>query len=326
MTGRNVERDDFLAVLTKRLAAWDGSDAHAIRSLLRTADVLDLAQETAGLDDAVDWLVATVRTTAYFSPAAAFALGGRFAAQRGLAAAEAADRDVADLTDLTDLTSAVTNPTAHRPWTATVPTLLAPAAVVFLDRGTRSAVLARWDALVAEDAEGTRRTGLRAAALRTVRLDDTLLTALPDAVARRTTRDWDLFTSAVGLGLAEKALDTAENYARERRQFGSPIGTFAGLRAMLAEMRIRVCAVRVMLDAAAAGDLDTEELLAQAGRAAVDICLDAIQVHGGYGYIDEYPVAGLLRDAVSLRARGGGRRSLLAQVAARGFGHLGGDA
>ncbi|MGY1495816.1 acyl-CoA dehydrogenase family protein [Streptomyces sp. QTS52] len=323
MTGRHVERDDFLAVLTKRLTAWDGSDTPAIRSLLHTADVLDLAQETAGLDDSVDWLVATVRTTAYFSPAAAFALGGRFAAQRGLAATEAADRDV---TDLTDLTSAVTNPTAHRPWTATVPTLLAPAALVFLDRGTHSAVLARWDALVAEDAEGTRRTGLRAAALRTVRLDDTLVTTLPDAVARRTSRDWDLFTSAVGLGLAEKALDTAETYARERRQFGSPIGTFAGLRAMLAEMRIRVCAVRVMLDAAAAGDLDTEELLAQAGRTAVDVCLDAIQVHGGYGYVDEYPVAGLLRDAVSLRARGGGRRSLLAQVAARGLGHLGGDA
>lgn len=322
MTGRNVERDDFLAVLTKRLTAWEGSDAHAIRATLRAADVLDLAHETAELHDAVEWLVGTVRTIAHFSPAAAFALGGRFAAQRGLAASEAASHEV---TGLTDPTSAVTNPTAHHPWTATVPTLFAPGAVVLLDRGTRSAALARWDALMAEDAEGTRRTGLRAAALRTVRLDDTLVT-LPDAVARRTARDWDLFTSAVGLGLAEKALDTAESYARERRQFGSPIGTFAGLRAMLAEMRIRVCAVRVMFDAAVAGDLDTEELLAQAGRAAVDVCLDAIQVHGGYGYIDEYPVAGLLRDAVSLRARGGGRRSLLSQVAVRGLGHPGGDA
>ena len=50
------------------------------------------------------------------------------------------------------------------------------------------------------------------------------------------------------------------------------------------------------------------------------ICIDAIQAHGGYGYIDEYPVAGLLRDAISLQARAGGRRLHVARVAERGLG------
>ncbi|MER5435817.1 acyl-CoA dehydrogenase family protein [Streptomyces sp. NPDC002588] len=319
MSGRNVELDDFLAVLNKRLAPVDGRDARTLRATLGDADVLDLARETAELDDAVDWLVAAVRTTAHVSPSAAFALAGRFAAQRGLAATETAE------SDMPDLTSAVTDPAAPALWTATVPTLFAPGAFVLLDRRTESAALARWDELVPDRAAEARRSGLREAALRTVRPGGPVM-ALPDTVARRTAHDWDLFTSAVALGIAEHALHTAETYAGERRQFGSAIGTFAGLRAILAEMRVRVGAVRAMLDGAVAGDGDTAELLAEAGRAAVDVCVDAIQVLGGYGYIDEYPVAGLLRDAISLLARGGGRRSLLAQVAARHLGKAGGGA
>ncbi|WP_326686202.1 acyl-CoA dehydrogenase family protein [Streptomyces sp. NBC_01795] len=318
MTGRNPELDDFLDVLRKRLVSSDGSDADVIRATLQAADVLDLARETAEFDDALDWLIGTVRTTAHFSPSAAFALAGRLAAQRGLAALDTADADTRDVT------SAVINPSAD-PWTAAVPTLIASRAVVLLDRGTGSATLAPWDSLVVEGAEGARRSGLSEAALRTVRLGDTT-EELPDTVALAIARDWDLFTGAVALGLSERALVTAETYAAERRQFGSPISAFAGLRAMLAEMQIRICAVRSMLGRAAAGDLDTAEVLALAGRAAVDVCLDAIQVHGGYGYIDEYPVAGLLRDALSVRARGGGRRALVAQVAARRLGRAEGEA
>ena len=80
----------------------------------------------------------------------------------------------------------------------------------------------------------------------------------------------------------------------------------------------RYAAQRALLDHA----LDTPgdpgahlALAATAGRAAVDIAVDAIQVLGGYGCIEEYPVAGLLRDALSLRARGLPRRSGLAGMA-----------
>ena len=113
-------------------------------------------------------------------------------------------------------------------------------------------------------------------------------------------------------------------YAAERRQFGSALLSFAGMRAMLAEMQLRVSSVAALLDQA----LDTGatagclELAATAGRAAVDVAIDAIQVYGGYGYIDEYPVASLLRDAVSLRARTP-RRSSVARLAAARFGPIG---
>ena len=107
----------------------------------------------------------------------------------------------------------------------------------------------------------------------------------------------------------------------ERRQFGVPIGSFAGLRALVAEMQLRVEPLRALLDLRG-GRIRRR---ARASRrwpapAAVANCLDAIQAHGGYGYIDEYPVADLLRDAVSLQARAGGRRLHVARVALRGLG------
>ena len=115
------------------------------------------------------------------------------------------------------------------------------------------------------------------------------------------------------------------DYAGQRRQFGSALLSFAGMRAILGG------------DAAAGLDASPRsssrrstparpravlELAATAGRAAVDVAIDAIQVHGGYGYIDEYPVAGLLRDAVSLRARTS-RRSSVARLADARFGPIG---
>jgi len=63
-----------------------------------------------------------------------------------------------------------------------------------------------------------------------------------------------------------------------------------------------------------------DALVATSGRTAVAVALDAIQVHGGYGYIEEYPVAAMLRDAISLRARSFARRDAVAALAGSGAG------
>jgi hypothetical protein len=315
VTRVNVELENFLDVLRKRLSGAEATEG-ALRQTLEAADVLDLARETAELDEALDWLVGTLREIARFSPSAAFALAGRFAAQRGLGSLNAAGGSAEDVT------SGVVNGSAQSPWTVTVPTLFEPRSLVLLDRSTGRAVHASWDSLQLEDLGGARRSGLRDAQLQTVRAVETG-DLLPEAVAQRIAGDWDLFSAAVAVGVAERALIVAETYAGERRQFGSTIATFAGLRAILAEMQLLVSGIRALLEGAVDGDIPAVEVLAVAGRSAVDVCLNAIQVLGGYGYIDEFPVAGLLRDAVSIRARGGGRRSLVADVA---VGRLGRNA
>ena len=132
--------------------------------------------------------------------------------------------------------------------------------------------------------------------------------------------DWDLLSSAVLIGIAQRAIRATHAYVMERRQFGAPIGSFSGLRALVAEMDLQAAAVRAMLDAALANDEPTETISAAAGRAAVDISLAAVQAHGGYGYIDEYPLTALVRDAVSAQARAGGRRLHIARVAERSLG------
>jgi len=155
-----------------------------------------------------------------------------------------------------------------------------------------------------------------------------ILTGRADGVLDETgafsaVRDWSIFTSAVSLGIAERALKAAEAYAVERQQFGSNLVSFAGIRALLVDMHMRVSSLRALLDAALTPPDVTSTVpltvLAAAGRTAVDVSLDAIQIHGGYGYMDEYPVAGLVRDAISMRARSSGRRSVTAAIASERF-------
>jgi alkylation response protein AidB-like acyl-CoA dehydrogenase len=122
----------------------------------------------------------------------------------------------------------------------------------------------------------------------------------------------------VSLGLAERARNEAQSYANDRRQFGASLLSFPALRAMLADMHARVGAVQALLDRALDDEVGAPtafELSATAANTAVEVALDAIQIHGGYGYIDEYPVAGLLRDAVSMRARGCPPRAAFATIA-----------
>jgi butyryl-CoA dehydrogenase len=111
--------------------------------------------------------------------------------------------------------------------------------------------------------------------------------------------------AAQALGIAAGALDKAVAYAQERKQFGKPISSFQGLQFMLADMATQVEAARALTYAAAraidAGEKDVSKISAMAKVFASDTAMrvttDAVQVFGGYGYMKEYPVEKMMRDA-----------------------------
>ena len=106
------------------------------------------------------------------------------------------------------------------------------------------------------------------------------------------------------VGAAQGALDTARRYMDERRQFGRRLAEFQALQFKLADMATHLVAARQMVRLAAckldAGSPDAGTYCAMAKRFATDmgfqICLDAQQIHGGYGYLRDYPLERLVRD------------------------------
>jgi alkylation response protein AidB-like acyl-CoA dehydrogenase len=114
--------------------------------------------------------------------------------------------------------------------------------------------------------------------------------------------------AACATGVAQAALDTAVNWARERRQFGRPIGHFEGLSFLLADMATAVEAARALyLSAARRKDAGLpygpQAAMAKlfASDAAMRVTTDAVQVLGGYGYIEDFPAARLMREAKVLQ-------------------------
>ena len=107
------------------------------------------------------------------------------------------------------------------------------------------------------------------------------------------------------LGTAREALSQARRYLRERRQFGKEIGEFQSLQFKLADMATGLVAARQMVHLAAtkldSGNTRASTYCAMAKRFATDtcfdICNDALQLHGGYGYIREYPLERFVRDS-----------------------------
>jgi acyl-CoA dehydrogenase len=125
------------------------------------------------------------------------------------------------------------------------------------------------------------------------------------SVALATLERTRLGAAAQAVGIAQGATDYAVAYARERRQFGKAINEFQAIQFKLADMELRTAAARELLyKACAMADRDAPDLgkyssMAKvfASDAAMQTTIDAIQVLGGYGYVKEYPVERMMRDA-----------------------------
>jgi len=132
--------------------------------------------------------------------------------------------------------------------------------------------------------------------------------------------------AAMGVGLAQGALDQALAYAKERRAFGQPISRFQSIQAKLADMATELEAARLLTYKAAwlkdqgrNFTLTAAQAKLKTGRLAVRASEEAVQIHGGYGYIEEFPVCRFYRDAKILTI-GEGTDEIQQMVIARALG------
>jgi butyryl-CoA dehydrogenase len=124
-------------------------------------------------------------------------------------------------------------------------------------------------------------------------------------IAMRTLDNTRPGIGAQAVGLAQGAFDEAIAYARERRQFGAPIVSFQAIQHMLTDMAIQIEAARSLVYATArmvdggSSSVTKESAMAKvfASDMAMRVTTDAVQVMGGYGYMKEYPVEKMMRDA-----------------------------
>jgi short/branched chain acyl-CoA dehydrogenase len=132
--------------------------------------------------------------------------------------------------------------------------------------------------------------------------------------------------AAMGVGLAQGALDEALAYAKQRKAFGKPISKFQAIQAKLADMSAEIEAARLLVYKAAKEKdngrnftLTAAQAKLKTGRLAVRCTEEAVQIHGGYGYIEEYPVCRFYRDAKILTI-GEGTDEVQQMVIARALG------
>ena len=125
------------------------------------------------------------------------------------------------------------------------------------------------------------------------------------ALAMQTLDHTRITIAAQALGIAQGAFEVATAYAHERKQFGKPIFDFQGVQFMLADMAMQIAAARALTYQAAVkserGEKDLTFFSAAAKCFATDVAMkvttDAVQVLGGYGYVSDFPVERMMRDA-----------------------------
>jgi acyl-CoA dehydrogenase len=144
-------------------------------------------------------------------------------------------------------------------------------------------------------------------------------------IAMKTLDKTRIPVAAGSVGVAKRALDEAKRYAAERKAFGQPINQFQAIQFKLADMKIGIETARAITYYAAwlvdQGKPHTETSAiakAYASEVAFDAANEAIQIHGGYGYVSEYPVEKLLRD-VKLNQIYEGTNEIQRLIIARGL-------
>jgi alkylation response protein AidB-like acyl-CoA dehydrogenase len=110
--------------------------------------------------------------------------------------------------------------------------------------------------------------------------------------------------AAFSLGIAQASLEASLKYARDRRQFGHPIADFQAIQFKIADMATKVDSARLLTWRAAwlrdsGKEHTTESSMAKlfASEISVEVAMEGVQIHGGYGYLKEYPVERYLRDS-----------------------------
>jgi acyl-CoA dehydrogenase len=162
-----------------------------------------------------------------------------------------------------------------------------------------------------EDKLGQRASDTAALVLEDVRVPPEQVLAEPGhgfKLAMETFNETRPDIGASAVGIMRRCLDECVGYARERKSFGVPIAQHQLVQAMLAEMRIRIEATSLLVRKAA-WSLDKgirDPLISSCAKAygadsAMQTAIDAVQVFGGYGYVKDYPVEKLMRDAKILQ-------------------------
>lgn len=148
-----------------------------------------------------------------------------------------------------------------------------------------------------------RRTGLCGALTVAVEVSDPDAAVRQEADTSAARRRLRMGAAAVAAGLADAAADEAVGYSASRRQFGAELTALPTVRdSLFACSAAAAATLRQVLRPDGPTPWQSAAVLDRACEAAVDACARAVQAHGGYGYLTEYPAERLLRDALSLRA------------------------
>jgi acyl-CoA dehydrogenase len=162
-----------------------------------------------------------------------------------------------------------------------------------------------------EDKLGQRASDTAALVLEDVRIPASQVLALPGEgfkLAMETFNQTRPDIGAMSVGIMRRCLDESVAYARERKSFGVPIAQHQLIQAMLAEMKVRIEATSLLvrkaawsLDKGIRDPMTSSCAKAFGADAAMQSAIDAVQIFGGYGYVKDYPVEKLMRDAKILQ-------------------------